>query len=337
MVTGSPYKKRWFKLDIKKRQLKYYKSADDQEMIGELDMGTIVDVTFSKLYDAPEFALDLMTIQKHYTLAAESHSMMVKWAYAFKLAMASRSGNSKRDSAAVTSKASASPSDKWLRYDFTYTDPGPLYLNVMGACHRDRVGKVLKNSIVVISFEPDKDGNPGRSEKSGVISVGDYLIGYNGIDMTEYTFNDAVDTIISAPFPKTLNFLRDTEKVRVANRKEGWAFVYYPALTKHRRRYLEIRDNLIHFHKPAPGGSALSERDAFFELRHVLRVKPVHDKSMSRDMQYMLRLICSDKAVIEHVNEDDQSIGTTKVMPFVSMVHIIINHYMMSLYSMPNV
>lgn len=87
MVTGSPYKKRWFKLDMKSRMLRYYKGQEEEEFIGELDMGTIVDVTFSKLFDAPEFSLDLMTIQKHYTVAAESHAMMVKWAYAFRIAM----------------------------------------------------------------------------------------------------------------------------------------------------------------------------------------------------------------------------------------------------------
>jgi hypothetical protein len=315
MVTGSPYKKRWFKLDIKKRILRYYKGQDEAELIGDLDMGTIVDVTFSKLYDAPEFALDLMTIQKHYTVAAESHAMMVKWAYAFRLAMQARPGHSKRDSAIVSalSKFQTNPNEKWLRYDFIYQDPGPLYLNVMGTCHRDRIGKVLKNSIVVISFEPDKDGLPGRSEKSGLISVGDFLVGYNGIDLTEYTFNDAVDLIISAPFPKTLNFLRDTEKVRVANRKEGWAFVYYPALTKYRRRYVEIRDDLIHFHKPAPGGSALSERDAFFDLAWVGRLRPVNDLTMPKDQQFILRLTCRESSVIEHVNDEDQAIGTTPV------------------------
>ena len=43
--------------------------------------------------------------------------------------------------------------EKWIRYDYTYVEPGPLRLNVMGSCVRDKQGKVLKNWIKVTSFE----------------------------------------------------------------------------------------------------------------------------------------------------------------------------------------
>lgn len=190
LVTGSPYNKRWFRLDMKNRVLSYYSSQFDEEMAGQVDLCTILEIQYGQVHDAPDFSLDLISSDRHYTIAAESHASMVKWAYALKLAL-NKSSNISKNVTAPTNVLSNE--EKWLRYDFTYELPGPLYLNVMGTSHRDRVGKILKNWIVVISFEADAEGRPGRSETSGVISVGDYLVGYNGLDLTEYTFNDAVE------------------------------------------------------------------------------------------------------------------------------------------------
>eukprot|EP01035_Chromulina_nebulosa_P016896 gene16896-22385_t len=312
LITGSPYKKRWFRLDMSVGILNYYKSEVDAESLGDIDLSIITDIQYSQVFDAPEFSLDLISADRHYTVAAESHSQMVRWAYAFTLVLnAKTTAKSKQNIQKSVAPPASVPNEKWLRYDYTYEEPGPLYLNVMGTC--SRTGAVLKNWISVISFEPEPSGRPGRSERGGVISVGDYVVGVNDLDITQVTFNDAMDKIIGASWPKTLHFLRDNEKTRVTNRKEGWLHVFYPALNRKRRRYVEIRNENINFRKPGPGGAALSERDAFIPMNSIYRIKPFHDKTMSSEQSYVLRLYCKEGAVVQHTNENDESVATSSI------------------------
>lgn len=81
-IIGSiPYKKRWFQLDTQSKVLRYYKTSDDNIKLGEINLNYIIDVIYSKVYDADEFTLDLVSNEKHYTVRASSMNEMVQWAY----------------------------------------------------------------------------------------------------------------------------------------------------------------------------------------------------------------------------------------------------------------
>ena len=72
---------------------------------------------------------------------------------------------------------------------------------------------------------------------------------------------------------------------------------------------MDIRWDSINFRKPAPGGSANSQRDAFVSLMTIDSIKPIIDKSMLSDQQYILRLFFKPGSRIDHVGDDDHSLG----------------------------
>lgn len=170
-VGLSGYKDRYFALDIGKRILTYYKDVKvDTPESGRIDMSRIVDIQISQLHDAPEFSLDLVSIDQHYTIAAKDSATMVRWAHAFNLVRArlpnqinglvpARARGDSRLTAADT------PAQKWSRYDVVYESAGPLMLNVVGTSNTDTQGNILNNWIIVASFENYTDGSPGRSEQ----------------------------------------------------------------------------------------------------------------------------------------------------------------------------
>jgi hypothetical protein len=87
-VLGSGYNKRWFVLDKKNRRLTYFKTEDIKiPEQGYIDLNAIIDVQISKVYDAPDYSLDLISDDRHYTIVAESHDMMLKWALALHAAI----------------------------------------------------------------------------------------------------------------------------------------------------------------------------------------------------------------------------------------------------------
>ena len=146
-------------------------------------------------------------------------------------------------------------------------------LNVMGTTNKDaKTGKVINNWIIVTSFEPTADGKPGRSEACGMISVKDSLVAVNNVDLMKFTFNESMDIINKATFPKTVQFLRDNNADRTISRAEGWAIVFYPSLNRKRRRYVDLKVDTLNFRKPAPGGSANSACDAFISLTNILKI-----------------------------------------------------------------
>ena len=61
----SGYKDRWFVLDSKKRLMTYYKDTKDgTPESGRIDISRIVDIQYSEIHDAPEFSLDLVSIDQ---------------------------------------------------------------------------------------------------------------------------------------------------------------------------------------------------------------------------------------------------------------------------------
>ena len=325
-MLGSSYSNRYFVLSIHERKLRYYESAEMMEEKGSIDLTYVDEVDYSHVRDAGNNSIDLITTEQHYTLQAETSEDMHKWALAIKRCL--RKHAIDKHSSAVDAVQSA-PSysreslvgrpdiltgiEKWHRFDFTYEEAGPMYMNVMGSSNRDAGGVELNSWVIVTEFELTPEGTPGRSEASGLISVKDYVVGVNGADLTTSTFNDAMDAIASATFPKTLHFLRDNEASKEQTRIESWATVYYTALNRRRRRYCEIKRNMLNFRKPAPGGSASGERDAFFLVDHISRVSPLIDMNAPEDQRYLLQLHCKDKSTVEHIGANDKSVGGSPV------------------------
>lgn len=69
--------------------------------------------------------------------------------------------------------------DRWVRYEYTYCERGPLMLNVIGQANRDTEGNIISYKIVVDSFETYPGGQPGVSELSGLLAYGDFIVGVN--------------------------------------------------------------------------------------------------------------------------------------------------------------
>ena len=314
--VGSTYNKRWFTLNMERRFMIYYKDDSVGAVeSGYIDISRIIDVQISQMTDAPSFCIDLVSNDKYYTVAAENQATMIRWVYAINACRpqeVQRPLGSKFSKNSIAEASVLSRGEKWTRYDYTYQSKGPLMLNVMGTTNKDaKTGKIINNWIIVTSFEPTADGKPGRSEATGLISVKDYLVAVNGIDLMKYTFNESMEIIGRATFPKTVQFLRDNTSDRQMSRAEGWAVVYYPSLNRRRRRYVDVRWDSINFRKPAPGGSANAQRDAYITLDQIASIKPIIDKSMPSDQQYILRLLCKPDACIDHVGDDDTSLGTS--------------------------
>ena len=314
----SAYKRRWFVLNAEKQCLVYYK--DDTPGLSEsgfIDITMITDVQLSRYQDAPPFSIDLISKDRFYTVAADSEASMVLWAYAINACRPQKIEGFM--SPLKQASDSALKTAKWTRYEYVYTYPGPLMLNVMGTSNKDKkTGKVINNWIVVTSFESTTDGKPGRSEATGLISVKDYIVAVNGQDLMKHTFNESMGIINNSTFPKTVTFLKDTSGDRTMSRAEGWAIVYYPSLNRKRRRYVDIRWDSINFRKPAPGGSANAQRDAYMSLGMIESIKPIIDKSQLSDQQFILRLTCRENSKIDHVGDDDKSLGTSDV-PYIDL------------------
>lgn len=319
------YKQRWFILDTNARVLMYYKDDDaGTPANGSIDISTVETIRVSRASDAPEFAIDLVaTDSSVYTLVMESHESMVRWAYAINLAMGkpSVSTTSAREGSISSSfsepKANANAENasqvQWEQYEVRFEEQGPLMLNVMGTANRDKDGKIVNSWIVVTSFESYPDGRPGRAEQTGKIGVKDYVVGVNGTELTDFTFNEAMDAIVGASWPKTLHFLRDNSVSRERSRVESWALIFHPSMNRQRRRYCELKGNIISFRKPAHGGSATNQREGLFCIDKVTRIRPIVDKTASTDRQFVLLLECSEEATIEYLDDDDVTVGTSPV------------------------
>jgi hypothetical protein len=331
-MTATAFKTRWFRLDNAKKVLRYYEDNEEQAEKGQIDIDIVVDVDYSQLSDAPPFSIDLITHDLHYTLQCQSQSDMLKWALAIKRLLKSYKREKKAASKAEISKLSApilaresesgnntlDNGEKWYRYDYTYEEAGPIGLNVMGIANKDpKSGALLNQWVVVSSFEMGKDGQPGRSETSGTIAKDDYVVGVNGQDLTNSTFNEAFDLIKTATWPKTLHFLRDNEAAKEASRIDSWSSVFYPALNRRRRRYCEIKGKYINFRKAFPDGTVNSQRDAYFLLENIAKVQPIYDKvaaDENPDQCFILQLHCKSNSQVEHVSgATDMSVGGSPV------------------------
>jgi hypothetical protein len=339
LTTGSAYKRRWFVLDTHHKVIRYFKNEMTRVESGWIDMMQIVDVKRSKIFDAPDWAIDLISEDKNYTVAAQSEDEMVRWAFAVRhmiddlvlkkkvparpstkgYVLVAKDQDSVKGEESTAENQITSVGDRladtsrWMRYDYTYQDPGPLMMNVMGTADLDKKGRVVSYWVIITSFASFPDGSKGASEATGVIKTKDYIVGVNGKDLTQMPFDEAMIAVRSASWPKTLHFLRDTNLDGKVVHAEHWAQVFYPSLLRARRRYIELTSETINFRKAAPGGSAVSQRDAFYSLKQMVYLRPVIDLNAADDFKYKLRIVCWPHAQVSIVNEKDDAIGESSV------------------------
>jgi hypothetical protein len=154
-----------------------------------------------------------------FTLAADSDADMVRWGLAIKSAISNK-GTTGRAEQAPTGKESAEVN--WKRFDQTFSTKQPLLLNVKGVANRNELQQVTNHWIVVTGFAKSKTGEKGPAEVGGVVKAMDIIVGCNGVDLTELTFNECMSVIRHADWPKTLHFIRDpaTANAKV-NKQKG--------------------------------------------------------------------------------------------------------------------
>lgn len=330
-MTATGFKQRWFTLDNQKKLLRYFEDSDEYNERGAIDINTVLDVDYSQLTDAPPHSIDLITEEVHYTLQCKGKDDMLKWALAIKRLLKSYRRQQRAKSQAFQEGLNApalgskdeddgaDSDEQWFRYDHTYEDAGPIGLNVMGITNKDpTTGRTLNQWVVVSSFELDSEGKAGRSELSGVIAKDDYVVGVNGVDLTNSTFNEAFDIIKQATWPKTLHFLRNNKAAKEHSRIDSWAYVFYPALNRRRRRWCEVKNKDLNFRKAFPDGTVNQQRDAYLVLSDIVKVVPILDLRAAQenpDQAYILQLHCKAAAQVEHVAAGslDQSVGGSPV------------------------
>lgn len=69
----------------------------------------------------------------------------------------------------------------------------------------------------------------------------------------------------------------------------------------------------VYFRKPSSGGSVNAQWDAFIELHEIQNIKPIIDKSMLSDQQYILRFHCKPGAIMR-VMGDGSDVTSVKVI-----------------------
>lgn len=327
-VESTKFKKRWFDLNIEKRHLAYFidsQTGNKTSVLakGYVDMSQIIDIQRSKDTTAPPFSIDLISSDKCFTLAAKNLEEMVRWAYAFNVCRTINMTLNKAGEQLYLYDLLNGPTHLYSKIEVTYPDAGPLLLNVVGTSSGDQSirstssktstsNSTSDSCAIVIFFETTSCGHTGRSEAFGTISVNDYLIGVNGTNLTPFNFNDTMDMIHKASFPKTLQFLRDTSE----NRKslaEDWVMVFYTSMDKKGRRFVSIQGDQINFYKPSirSDGAMDSEINAFVLLDDIVSMRPIMDRNQVEEEQFILKLILREGASIEHVDNEIHSYPDT--------------------------
>lgn len=325
----SVYQQRWFFLDITGKKLHYYRDNDiHTPESGSIDMTTILDVRYSQVFDAPEFSLDLVSDEKHYTVVADTQTAMVRWAYAFKLCCSDSlvatitppsiqlsPSLQKSQLGGRASMVAAVAGTTGEEFSVTFVEPGPLLLNVMGSAKKDASGNIIKTYILVTSFPVTADGSAGRAEATGKIRFRDFVLGINDYTFEDtITFKEVTRLIHAATWPKTFHFYRSSENNTTASTVlESWSTVFYPALNRRRRRYVELRWDALNFRKPSPSGSAQPKRDTYFAISQIEVIRPFINMTYPQNQRYTLQLVCRGDSVVHHVGADDRSVACSAV------------------------
>eukprot|EP01041_Mallomonas_annulata_P000091 gene91-124_t len=306
---GSSYSKYFFVLETRHHKIKYYKDSRMLAEKGSIDLSTVTGIVTSKVFDAPQFSIDLVTPEKHYTLAAESQQDMIRWAFAV--------NHAKSLKARQVPDKTITSENRFHRFEVTFPVKTQLHLNVMGSMNRNaKNGQLVKHWMVVVGFERTESGASGVAEQCGKIMKKDFIEAVNGTDISSLTFDEAMDLISKANWPLTLRFLRDKKATVLPSEIEGWHPILYPSLNRRRRRYVDLREGELSFRKPAPGGAAMFHREAFFVMAGAAAVHLIQDLTLPEEQQYVVRIICKPEARLSHLDDKGDPMGDSRVNEF---------------------
>ena len=165
---GYSFSKSYFAVDVKTNMIKFYKDAKNlTNEKGSLDLFWVSDIILSKVMDAPAHSLDLVTADRHYTIVAESHNEMVRWAFAINHCRAKNMHGAMK---------SSRDSTRFHRYEVTFPVKSQLHLNVMGSMSKhSKSGEVVRHWMIVVGFEKTESGGPGLAEQTGKIMKKDFI------------------------------------------------------------------------------------------------------------------------------------------------------------------
>ena len=275
LLTGSAYKKRWFVLDVANHRLRYYRDASTWRESGFVDLKCVDKVIPSMVFDAPNHSVDLVGPEKHYTFAAESGDEMLRWATAIYILLeppkhsrasldlqhptSAQSGAHRIPAKTKSSDgASTAATIQSHNYSFTYLEEGPLMINIAKDANNEQTTAIFHAEylIRVESFKRHPDGRAGASEVSGIVSEGDYIVGVNDVDLSQYaSFKDAMEAVRSAAWPKTLHFVKASESMPGENMSdckvvvyiESYAKVACPAWRGKKRLMISLAEDNLYF------------------------------------------------------------------------------------------
>ena len=324
-VSTPYYTKRWFVLDTHNKTLKYYKDEHTRVESGCIDMATVIDIQSCTDPYAPTHAFDLVGRGGRCSLAAQTYEDVIKWCYCCEDVIKHIEPVARSDLSEITSSegvaARNSPrgdnitdDKRWHRYNYVFPEAGPLMLNVVGLTDQDANGTIQSHWLLVTSFARYPDGRLGNAEKSSIIKIKDYIVGVNNVDLTILPYHDAMVAMRNATFPKTVYFLRDLQNKQETLYLESWAYVYYEALNRRRKRYIELDSDNISFRKPTVSGSTSVKRDSSFAIDQIAHIQPLIDHNYDpSDSQHILRIVCHPGASISLIGNDELIVGSINI------------------------
>jgi len=309
-VFKSPYSKRYFVLEG--GRLIYYRDKSSPTELGSIDLSTVERMEESIIHDAPPNSLDILTPDRCYTLVCETILDKQRWS----LAISNVHENSKPER------------PRYQIVTVTFPVKELLYMNIRGVGYveyDDDEEKETHGEILVIkSFQPKDNGEPGPAESTGKIKPGDQLIAVNETNLESMTFNEAVTMIKSSDWPLTMKLRRDRFATSLLPlTKDGWLKVsvtkneghgvnedtmsssssnvkeqtdldvHYSGGERH-RRYLELRDSQMAFFKPTIGGSAMQKPEFLIDLMNAVEFNLEKGQYESQEIEYQLQIALNE-------------------------------------------
>jgi len=290
----STFQWRWWVLEEeedagskKARQiLRYFKDQNTQTESGNIDMTKVKSMNISVIKDAPQYALDLNTDEKIYTVACDNEDDMIRWAKVFSKLIDGTYSRSPEER--ENEEHGADPGEE---FSVKFETKESLFMSLEG---------LSTYTIIVTGFVKRPDGTIGQAESSGKIKEDDYLIGVNDVNLETMTFFDSVAEIGQAEWPMTLHFRRTKADEGIHVDHKGWVLLKAPTSDKFYRRFLQLTTTQqgakeLSYFKPAYGGRQ-SNRAGFFDLSKLTEIKMVHEMAAIEKLEFRISLHGFDEA-----------------------------------------
>ena len=82
MARSGGFHRRYFRLEA--NELSYYRGLTDKARLGTVNLRDVEDVRLSRVEDAPTHALDLVAVDRVFTVGADTRAELARWALAIR-------------------------------------------------------------------------------------------------------------------------------------------------------------------------------------------------------------------------------------------------------------